>query len=130
MSLRVLVVDWDERARAELVALVHRHLPSAEVVTCSGAVEAEVLALRGRPFDLVLVEYQLTDGYGPRVADTFTTAGAVAIVVSSVGALSPAARARVVPKAEAPARMAGWLEEYVHAGGRNSRALIPLTGIE
>lgn len=116
MSLRVLVVDWDERARAELVAVVHRHLPSAEVVTCSGAVEAEVLALRGRPFDLVLVEYQLTDGYGPRVADTFTAAGAVAVVVSSVGALSPAARARVVPRAEVAGRVAKWFEGTRHWG--------------
>ena len=105
MSLRVLVVDWDERARAEFVALVHQHLPSAEVVTCSGAVEAEVLALRGRPFDLVLVEYQLTDGYGPRVADTFIAAGGVAVVVSSVAALCTAARARVVPRDEVAERI-------------------------
>lgn len=109
----VLVADPDPQVRAGLSAQVRELVPEAEVVEACGATDAEAQALSGRAFDLALVGYLLPDGWGPRVADTLTAAGALAVVVSDVRGLSPGTAARVVRRADVATMLPLWLDTAV-----------------
>jgi DNA-binding NarL/FixJ family response regulator len=81
---QALIVEDLPDTQEWLVRLVQHAFPGA-VCTCAGSVEAALLAMRGRVFELALVDLGLPDGDGTRIIEALhALEPAPVIVVASI----------------------------------------------